>query len=101
MKFLMSLFLVFLPALSSAAPGKGEAENKACFTVNGMTCASCSLTVKSAVRQLEGIKDIVVSVDKSEAVVSFDKKKTTIKDISAKINAIGGDYKASVKQCKA
>ena len=100
MKFFVSIMLAFVPFSTSAAPGDDGEEKKACFTVNGMTCASCSLTVKTAVRQLEGIKDIAVSIDKSEAIVSFDKKKTTVKDISEKINAIGGDYKASAKQCK-
>ena len=101
MKFFMCLFLFFVSFLGFSDSENDGSENKACFTVNGMTCSSCSVTVKSAVRQLKGIKGIVVSVDNSDAIVLFDKKLTTIKDIIFKINAIGGEFRASEKQCKA
>ena len=100
MKLIGSMLLTLTPALVFAAPPTGGSFNKACFKVDGMTCPSCSLTVKSAVKRLKGIKSIDVSVQGSEAIIFFDNKKTEAKDIRAKINEIGGDYKATVKQCK-
>lgn len=99
MKIWLGLVPFFISFSAAVSPGN-ELPEKSCFEVRGMTCASCSLTVKSAVRQLKGIKEISVSVKNSEATVYFDKQMTTTKDINKKINEIGGDYKSTVKQCK-
>ena len=74
------------------------ADSKACFDVKGMTCATCSLTLKAAVKKLEGIENVSASVDKEEATVSYDQSKTTKSKILNQINSTG--YKASEKQCK-
>ena len=49
------------------------AETKnACFNVEGMTCATCTVTTKAAVKKLNGIKDIQVSLDEKSAVIKYD-----------------------------
>ena len=74
------------------------AGSKSCFNVEGMTCATCSLTLKAAIKKLEGIKNISASVDKAEAIVSYDQTKTTKIEILNQINSTG--YKATEKKCK-
>ncbi len=74
------------------------ANMKACFNVKGMTCATCSLTLKAAVKKLKGIENISASVDQAEATVSYDQSKTTKNEILGQINSTG--YEATEKQCK-
>jgi mercuric transport protein len=72
--------------------------DKACFDVQGMTCATCGLTVKSAVKKLNGIKEVTASVEKKNAVVQFDSKQTNVEAIRKAIDNVG--YKATPQDCK-
>lgn len=49
------------------------------LSVPGMTCASCPITVKKALDKVEGVEKIEVSLEKKEAVVTFDDAKTNVK----------------------
>lgn len=69
------------------------------FKVTGMTCASCSVTLKAALKKLDGVQNVAVSVGDDSASVTFDPGKVTTKDIVAKIDNVG--YKAELNQCKA
>lgn len=74
------------------------AETKnACFNVEGMTCATCTVTTKAAVKKLNGIKDIQVSLDEKRAVIKYDDALTSSDEIKKKIDSVG--YKATSKQC--
>jgi copper chaperone CopZ len=74
------------------------AETKnACFNVEGMTCATCTVTTKAAVKKLNGIKDIQVSLDEKSAVIKYDDALTSSDEIKKKIDSVG--YKATSKQC--
>jgi copper chaperone CopZ len=64
-----------------------------------MTCASCSVTLKAALKKLDGVQNVAVSVGDDSASVTFDPGKVTTKDIVAKIDNVG--YKAELNQCKA
>lgn len=59
------------------------------FKVKGMTCTGCEGHVKLEVEKLEGIIKVLVSYDKGNAVVKFDKTKTSIKVIEKAINSTG------------
>lgn len=71
--------------------------NRACFEVSGMTCATCPITVKTAVKKLEGIHDVKVSLEEKNASVDFDPKKVVPDDIKNAIDATG--FKATPKKC--
>ncbi len=74
------------------------AETKnACFNVEGMTCVTCTVTTKAAVKKLNGIKDIQVSLDEKSAVIKYDDALTSSDEIKKKIDSVG--YKATSKQC--
>ncbi len=68
------------------------------FTIKGMTCTGCEQHVKSEVNKLDGIIEEAVSYEKGNAVVQFDKSKTTIEAITAAINATG--YEATQHHIK-
>ncbi len=75
-----------------------ESKNdKACFAIEGMTCATCSLTLKAAVNKLDGIAKVEASVDEKSAQVEFDPTKTNKKAIGKKIDSVG--YTSKLKQC--
>jgi copper chaperone CopZ len=76
--------------------GASEIKN-ACFNVEGMTCSACTVTTKSAINKLDGIKNIQVSLEKKNAIISYDSAITNSKEIKSKIDSIG--YMASEVQC--
>jgi mercuric ion transport protein len=59
------------------------------FDIKGMTCSSCEEHVKHEVNKLQGIVKAEVSYEKNNAVVSFDKTKTSLTDIGNAINSTG------------
>jgi len=59
------------------------------FTVKGMTCTGCEGHVTHEVEKLDGIIKITVSYEKGNAIVQFDKTKTTIEAIEKAINSTG------------
>lgn len=69
----------------------------ACFSVEGMTCAACSVTTKAAIKKLDGIESIDVSLDDKKAEVHFNDAKTNADEIKNKIDSVG--YKATQLQC--
>lgn len=71
---------------------------KACFEVQGMTCATCPITVKVAIKKLNGVQQVKTSFEEKDAVVEFDSKKTALKEIQKAIENVG--YRAIPQQCK-
>lgn len=69
----------------------------ACFNVEGMTCVTCTVTTKAAIKKLNGIKDIQVSLEEKSAVIKYDDALTSSDEIRKKIDSVG--YKATSKQC--
>jgi mercuric ion binding protein len=48
------------------------------LSVPGMTCAACPITVKLALKKVDGMTQADISYDKLEAVVTFDDAKTNV-----------------------
>ncbi|MCB0347669.1 MAG: heavy-metal-associated domain-containing protein [Bdellovibrionales bacterium] len=71
---------------------------KACFEVQEMTCATCSLTIKAAVKKLKGISEVKVSFEEKNAMVDFDSQKINVTEIKKAIDGVG--YKATPQECK-
>lgn len=59
------------------------------FLIKGMTCTGCEHHVKSEILKLQGIRDVVVSYEKGNAIVKFDSKVLTKANIEKVINATG------------
>lgn len=69
----------------------------ACFVVQGMTCATCPITVKTAIKKLKGISAVKVSLEEKNALVDFDSSKTTVAEVKKAIEDAG--YKAAPHEC--
>lgn len=93
MKRLISIFIMMSIVNTTHA---GEIKN-ACLNVEGMTCSACAVTIKSAIKKLDGIKNIQVSLEKKNAIISYDSAFTNSNEIKSKIDSIG--YMASEVQC--
>ncbi len=64
------------------------------FSVTGMTCSACSAHVEKAVRKVEGVSDLTVSLLTNSMSVTYDEKKTTDEAIINAVTAAG--YGASL-----
>ncbi len=59
------------------------------LAVDGMTCASCSLTVRAAAGKLDGVQEVKVDVDAGRAVVTYDPAKGAPEQVAARISEAG------------
>ena len=66
------------------------------FSISGMTCNACAEYVKHEVNQLDGIVETNASYEDENAIVEFDRSKTSIPEIEKVINSTG--YKVTSKQ---
>ena len=55
----------------------------------GLQCATCTPTVESALRDVEGVHSATVSVGTSEAVVTYDRRVTSPSDLVGAVEASG------------
>ena len=65
------------------------------FVVTGMTCAACSAHVENAVKKLDGVTTVSVSLLTNSMAVEFDENKTSVKAIVSAVQKSG--YGAEVK----
>lgn len=83
------------PAGSGARAVAPRAVQRVVLAVEGMYCASCERTVTVMLRRTPGVRSVVVSVARGEAVVSFDAAQTTPAALVAVIEQLG--YHAKVR----
>ncbi len=65
------------------------------LSVPGMTCPACPITVKKALSKVEGVSQVDVTLEKREAVVTFDDTKADIQKLTKATKDAG--YPSSVK----
>jgi mercuric ion binding protein len=92
MKKLMTttlLFLLFsLPTLA--------AKQTVTLSVPGMTCVTCPITVKAALRQVEGVNTVDVRYEERDATVTFDDAKTSVEALTQATTDAG--YPSTLKK---
>jgi copper chaperone len=59
--------------------------------VDGMTCGGCAASVKRVVQAVAGVQSVHVSLDKGEAVVTYDSAKALPAAFKAAITDAGFD----------
>ena len=62
--------------------------------VDGMTCGGCVSAVTSALRAVDGVEDVVVSLKPGEARIEFDERATSRERLREAIQHAG--YKVDV-----
>lgn len=84
---------------SAQAPAEKTASAQTVtLTVEGMTCASCSVAVRTALKKLDGVKDAKVSTSEKRAVVEYEAAKVTPQQMVDAVNKLG--YRASLPAAK-
>lgn len=71
------------------------AEATTVLNVEGMTCKFCSITVKKALEQVDGVKYAEVDLESNQATVVYDDSKTDPQALAKAVTEAG--YPASVK----
>ena len=59
------------------------------FSVSGMTCSNCSLAVEKAIKKLNGVKSVTVSLIEKLAIVEYDENTVSIPDIISAVKQKG------------
>ncbi|WP_145930932.1 mercury resistance system periplasmic binding protein MerP [Proteus mirabilis] len=83
-------------ALAAVVAPVWSATQTVTLSVPGMNCASCPITVKHALSKVEGVSKTDVSVDKRQAVVTFDDAKTNVQKLTKATEDAG--YPSSLKR---
>jgi periplasmic mercuric ion binding protein len=59
------------------------------FTVENMTCASCPITVRTAMKRVDGVREVKIDLDSKTAVATYDPALTTPDAIAEASTKIG------------
>ncbi len=101
LKIVLAVFVLGTAALAVAriATGRARAEDAAgsatvSLHVEGMTCASCKVAVRTALSKLDGVKGAKVDVTKKSAIVDYDPTRVTPQQMVDAVNRLG--YQASL-----
>ncbi len=87
------------PAWAEPTPVKpSKGAKSVALHVEGMTCASCKVTVRMALKKLDGVKNATVNVEEKSALVEYDPAKVTPAQMVEAVNKSG--YRASLPDPK-
>jgi len=78
------IFLAFSPLTVAADP-----INTVTLGVQGMTCAACPITVKTALKRVPGVSDVKVDYKTGIAEVSYDPNKTNSDELAKAVTSVG------------
>ena len=77
----MRILFLAIVGLLAALPATA-AERTATFSVPGMTCPLCPITVTTAIKKLDGIVTVSADVNAKTATVIFDDTRTSAEAIA-------------------
>jgi len=87
-----------LLALLAAAPFAAAKQQTVQLTVPTMDCATCPITIKTALSKVPGVSKVKVSYEKREAVIVYDDAQATVADLKKATEDVG--YPALLKTSK-
>lgn len=64
------------------------------FNIEGMTCGHCQMTVADALKDVKGVKEVEVNLEKNTAKVLFKEEKSDENKLIKAVEEAG--YKATV-----
>ncbi len=85
-----------LPEKEASLNGASKEKETVTFDVEGMTCESCEMGIKSVLNRTSGVEGAKVSYAEKKAVVQYDPKKTSPEKLRDAINKTG--YSAEEKK---
>ncbi|VFQ43489.1 heavy-metal-associated domain-containing protein [Desulfoluna butyratoxydans] len=80
------ILLTFTMPVGSAWAGQNQSIE---LPITGMTCAACSLAVKTVLKRLDGIHQVRVSFEKKTAVVIYNPQQVTPEQMAQAVNDTG------------
>lgn len=66
--------------------------------IQGMSCSSCAAKIKKGIKELKGVEEVEVSLERREAKVKFNSKETSPEIIAKAINKLGYKTKKPIIQ---
>ncbi len=69
---------------------------KSIYNVNGMTCATCALTVEKAVGKVAGVSKATVNFATEKVTVEYDEQEVGMKDLQMAVEKAGYEKQALV-----
>lgn len=85
-----------LAFVASTAPQSASAKQQTVeLNVPTMDCATCPITIKTALSKVPGVSKVKVSYEKREAVIVYDDAKATVSDLKKATEDVG--YPAMLK----
>jgi mercuric ion binding protein len=81
-----------------AAPLASAKQQTVQLTVPTMDCATCPITIKTALTKVPGVSKVQVSYAKREAVIVYDDARATVADLKKATEDVG--YPAMLKTSK-
>ena len=79
MKLTFTLWLLFVGLWGG--PNLWAAPQEVILQVEGMTCGLCPITVKSSLKKVDGVSQVIVSLKEKSAVVWYDDAKAQVRDL--------------------
>jgi periplasmic mercuric ion binding protein len=87
----LTVFSTFSSRVFARAPNAKARPSTATVTlsVEGMTCASCSVAVKTVLKRLDGVKEAKVNLSEKNAVVEYEPAKVKPQQMVDAVNKLG------------
>jgi len=76
-------------AKDNAAAALQGKQTKAQFAIENMTCATCPISVRAAMRRVDGVKSVKVDFGTKVATVTFDPSKANVQSIADASTNVG------------
>ena len=86
---------IALTDFNTSALGEGTSTQEVTLKVDGMTCKMCPLTIKTALKRLDGVVDADVIYEDKEVKVRYEKDKVTADEI-IKVIENAGNYRVTL-----
>ena len=81
-----------------AAPLASAKQQTVALNVPTMDCATCPITIKTALAKVPGVAKVKVSYEKREAVIVYDDAQATVADLKKATEDVG--YPAMLKTAR-
>ncbi len=82
------LVLIFVISNTMGWAGEKDVATAIIF-VNEMTCATCPITVRKAMKKVDGVKEVSVDFESEMATVTYDRSVTTAQTVADASSNVG------------
>ncbi len=75
----------------AATPAQAQEQSEICviFEVEGMTCASCAMSIEKGLKKVPGVKEARVNLASEQATVIYDPAQTGVEQLVQQVEAVG------------